>query len=110
MKIDLMSTIEGSLLEGFFPAGWDLARVWSALCVRSLFDSYKINPGQPARADLEACPDSTAGIPPENASWLKRTAWRIHRYNQYMHVRQRGNALSIAFGLSTLKQILRSWW
>ena len=27
MKIDLPSTLRGSLLEGFFPAGWDLARL-----------------------------------------------------------------------------------
>jgi len=27
MKIDLLRTIRGSLLEGFFPAGWDLARL-----------------------------------------------------------------------------------
>ncbi len=27
MKIDLLHTIEGSLLEGFFPRGWDLARL-----------------------------------------------------------------------------------
>ncbi len=27
MKIDLLSTIEGSNLEGFFPAGWDLGRM-----------------------------------------------------------------------------------
>lgn len=27
MKLDLLSTIKGSLLEGFFPAGWDLARI-----------------------------------------------------------------------------------
>ncbi len=26
-KIDLQSTLQGSLLEGFFPAGWDLARI-----------------------------------------------------------------------------------
>ncbi len=25
--MDLLSTIKGSLLEGFFPAGWDLARM-----------------------------------------------------------------------------------
>ena len=25
--MDLMSTIQGSLLEGFFPAGWDLAKI-----------------------------------------------------------------------------------
>jgi glucosamine-6-phosphate deaminase len=27
MKIDLVRTIRGSLLEGFFPQGWDLARI-----------------------------------------------------------------------------------
>ncbi|MHB1001378.1 MAG: sugar phosphate isomerase family [Armatimonadota bacterium] len=27
MKIDLMNTIKGSMLEGFFPAGWDLERI-----------------------------------------------------------------------------------
>jgi len=27
MRIDLMSTLAGSLLEGFFPAGWDLAKM-----------------------------------------------------------------------------------
>ena len=27
MKIDLLTTLKGSLLEGFFPAGWDLARM-----------------------------------------------------------------------------------
>ena len=27
MKLDLLSTIKGSLLEGFFPAGWDLAKI-----------------------------------------------------------------------------------
>lgn len=27
MKLDLISTLEGSLLEGFFPAGWDLKRI-----------------------------------------------------------------------------------
>ena len=27
MQIDLTTTIKGSLLEGFFPAGWDLARI-----------------------------------------------------------------------------------
>jgi glucosamine-6-phosphate deaminase len=27
MKIDLLSTLKGSLLEGFFPAGWNLARM-----------------------------------------------------------------------------------
>jgi glucosamine-6-phosphate deaminase len=27
MKLNLLSTIEGSLLEGFFPAGWDLAKI-----------------------------------------------------------------------------------
>lgn len=27
MAIDLMSTIKGSLLEGFYPAGWDLAKI-----------------------------------------------------------------------------------
>ena len=27
MKLDLLSTIEGSALEDFFPAGWDLARM-----------------------------------------------------------------------------------
>jgi glucosamine-6-phosphate deaminase len=27
MKIDLLSTIQNSLLDGFFPAGWDLARM-----------------------------------------------------------------------------------
>ena len=27
MKIDLLSTLKGSLLEGFFPAGWDLSRL-----------------------------------------------------------------------------------
>ena len=25
--MDLLSTIKGSLLEGFFPAGWDLAKI-----------------------------------------------------------------------------------
>ncbi len=33
MSINLMSTIKGSLLEGFFPAGWDLAKL-DALCAR----------------------------------------------------------------------------
>jgi glucosamine-6-phosphate deaminase len=27
MRIDLLSTLKGSLLDGFFPAGWDLARM-----------------------------------------------------------------------------------
>ena len=27
MKLDLLSTIKGSALEDFFPAGWDLARM-----------------------------------------------------------------------------------
>ena len=27
MKIDLLSTLQGSLLEGFLPSGWDLARL-----------------------------------------------------------------------------------
>jgi glucosamine-6-phosphate deaminase len=27
MRIDLLTTLKGSLLEGFFPAGWDLARM-----------------------------------------------------------------------------------
>ncbi len=27
MKLDLLSTLKGSLLEGFFPAGWDLAKI-----------------------------------------------------------------------------------
>jgi len=27
MTMDLLSTIKGSLLEGFFPAGWDLAKI-----------------------------------------------------------------------------------
>jgi len=27
MAIDLISTIKGSLLEGFYPAGWDLAKL-----------------------------------------------------------------------------------
>jgi glucosamine-6-phosphate deaminase len=31
MSIDLMGTIKGSLLEGFFPAGWDLAKI-DSLC------------------------------------------------------------------------------
>ena len=34
MAIDLISTIEGSLLENFFPAGWDLAAI-DALCNRA---------------------------------------------------------------------------
>ena len=25
--MDLLSTLKGSLLEGFFPAGWDLAKI-----------------------------------------------------------------------------------
>lgn len=33
MSITLMSTIKGSLLEGFFPEGWDLAKL-DALCGR----------------------------------------------------------------------------
>ncbi len=33
MAINLMSTLEGSMLEGFFPAGWDLATL-DALCAR----------------------------------------------------------------------------
>lgn len=33
MSINLMSTIEGSLLEGYFPEGWDLAKI-DALCAR----------------------------------------------------------------------------
>lgn len=33
MAINLMSTIKGSLLEGFFPAGWDMAKL-DALCAR----------------------------------------------------------------------------
>jgi len=33
MAINLISTIEGSLLEGFFPAGWDLAK-FDELCER----------------------------------------------------------------------------
>jgi glucosamine-6-phosphate deaminase len=32
--IDLLTTIKGSLLEGFFPAGWDLARI-DACCSNS---------------------------------------------------------------------------
>lgn len=31
MRIDLISTIKGSLLEGFYPAGWDLEKI-DALC------------------------------------------------------------------------------
>ena len=27
MKLDLLSTIKGSALEDFFPAGWDLERM-----------------------------------------------------------------------------------
>ena len=27
MAINLLSTLQGSLLEGFFPAGWDLAKI-----------------------------------------------------------------------------------
>ena len=34
MAINLMSTIKGSLLEGFFPEGWDLAKL-DALCGRA---------------------------------------------------------------------------
>ena len=34
MAIDLNSTIEGSLLEGFFPAGWDLKK-FDGICKRS---------------------------------------------------------------------------
>lgn len=33
MAVDLMSTIEGSHLEGFFPKGWDLAK-FDKLCAR----------------------------------------------------------------------------
>ena len=33
MAINLMTTIKGSLLEGFFPAGWDLATI-DSLCAR----------------------------------------------------------------------------
>jgi glucosamine-6-phosphate deaminase len=33
MKLDLISTLKGSLLEGFFPAGWDLAKM-EALAAR----------------------------------------------------------------------------
>jgi glucosamine-6-phosphate deaminase len=33
MKLDLVHTIKGSLLEGFLPAGWDLARI-DAICSR----------------------------------------------------------------------------
>ena len=25
--MDLLSTLSGSMLEGFFPAGWDLAKI-----------------------------------------------------------------------------------
>ena len=27
MKIDFMGTVEGSLLEGFYPEGWDMERI-----------------------------------------------------------------------------------
>jgi glucosamine-6-phosphate deaminase len=33
MAVDLMGTIKGSLLEGFFPAGWDLAK-FDEICSR----------------------------------------------------------------------------
>ena len=29
--MDLMTTISGSLLEGFFPAGWDLKKIDSCV-------------------------------------------------------------------------------
>ena len=32
VEINLMSTLKGSLLEGFFPAGWDLERI-DACCL-----------------------------------------------------------------------------
>ena len=38
------------------PEGWDLQRARAALCVRSLFDSYKIEPGRQAGAALERLP------------------------------------------------------
>ncbi len=38
------------------PEGWDLQRAQAALCVRSLFNSYKIEPGRQAGACIEGLP------------------------------------------------------
>ncbi len=40
MAINLMSTLQGTLLEGFFPAGWDLAQI-DAVCSRPPEDLEK---------------------------------------------------------------------
>ncbi len=50
MKIDLMSTIKGSLLENFIPSGWDLERI-DSIC--NLSASEVLEPGASRHDDFE---------------------------------------------------------
>ena len=54
MTLNLISTIEGSLLEGFFPAGWDLGRI-EACCSHAPDEIYERQDWWNADFELAPC-------------------------------------------------------